>query len=234
MDVGCSGSIDTYSIIEKADYSFAELSCKILSEEKDEDFPDLSYKLREMKTKPLFWSDFCKDSIDLWEYDQEGGYVKNYLLDLFAKIDEVGGEYVVLEYSPENFAKDQKEYTDIINSVSSLAGSYGLEIVLLFSGENDREIIRNFGIYSLSENDHPFLRFGFDLENSEDYQVFLDEIENIDNLKYIRIPAEDRGERKFAENLALLAERLAETDMYLCVWSDLGEITDRVMSNRYI
>ena len=233
MDVGCSGSLDTYSIIEEADYSFAELSCDIFSEEKDEDIPDLCDRIRDFKTRPLVWSGIEYEDIDLSEYDEEGGYVKNYLLELFARIDEVGGEYVVIRYNPD-MNRNPEEYNEILNGISTLAGSYGLEIILLFSGKNEAELNKNFNYYKISENNHPFLRYGLDLENIEDYQVFFDNLEDMNNLKYFRIPAADTSLHTFRENLSLMADILADTDTYLCVWSHLDEITHKVMSNKYL
>ena len=234
MDVGCSGGIDTYSIIENADYSFAELSCDILSEEKDEDFPDLCDRLKEYRTKPLIWSEIESDNIDLCDFDNEGGYVKKYLLDIFSKIDEAGGEYVVVSHSPETMRKDRDGYIDIINSISTLAGSYGLEIILLFSGKNEKELRQSFGEYILSENCHPFLKYGFDFCCVEDYCLFFENFEETENMKYFRIPAKDTPNSTFRENLLFMADTLADSDVYLCVWSNLEKITDKVMTNKYI
>ena len=75
MDVGSSSNLDTYSIIEDADYSFAELSCDIIAEASEDAFSDIRDTLSEYKTKPLIWAGLDEIDVDLSDWEAEGGFV---------------------------------------------------------------------------------------------------------------------------------------------------------------
>ena len=230
MDVGCSGSFDSYSIIENANYSFAELSSENIDDTKEEDFQQFCDKIKEFSTKPLFW--YLEPDLNIWEYEEDGGYVKNHLTKIFFRIDMLGGEYVVVYHNAELMKKDMDSYLKLLSNISDLAGSYGLEIVLLSGGDTNEEIIKNYNLIRALEIDYPFLRFGIDLEKS-DVASFFDETESMDNIKYFRIKAEDT-EISFSEKLSLLVNVLADTDIYLCVWSNLDETLNKIMFKKFI
>ena len=231
MDVGCSSNLDTYSIIEDADYSFAELSCDILAEASEDEFSDIRDRLSEYKTKPLIWSGLEETHVDFSGSDIEDGFAKDQLIDLFFRIDVIQGEYVIIKHNLDKMSQSPEEYVKNLNDISDLAGSYGLEIILLVEGETSQELISNYDKIKLLNIDHPFLRLGFDLCNIEDLKSFFDTIDYIDNVLYYRFSAESDN---FKDNFVFMVDKFADTDAYLTVWSNLGEIADKVVSKKYM
>ena len=207
MDVGISGRPDTCEDLEKSDYSFAIFDCNVLEEENEETFPYLCDKIREYKKKPLFWK-FGKN--DITEYDEDGGYLKDYFINLFFRIDVLGGEYVIIKHSPETMKKNPQKYSECLLGISALAISYGLEIVLLFEG-GDQEILTEYDKAKLFAEEHPFLRYGFDMSSVTDIQDFFDCISDTDNVLYYNMDINQNSETK----LKVLTDILADTDTYL-------------------
>lgn len=229
MDIGCSGSIDTYSIIEKANYNFAELSCGLLYEKSEEEFQEIYAQLKEFDTKPLIWSNLSKINLDLFDFE-DSAYVKNQLIEIFSRIDMLQGEYVIVNFNLGNMKKNVDEYFEVLNEISSLAGSYGLEIILLFTGD----LKKDYDIFKSYEYEHPFLKLGFDLTSVNDYEDFFQNCSDLNNVHYFRLPAVDNENSTFENNLSALVDIFADTDAYLCVSSNLDEITDKVMSKQLI
>jgi len=231
MDVGSSSSLDTYSIIEDADYSYGELSCSIIAEASEETFSDIRDTLSEYKTKPLIWADLNEMDLDLSEYESEGGFVKNQLMDLFFRIDVIQGEYVIINHNPEIMMKSPENYASVLNDISDIAGSYGLEIILLIEGKTSEELCSNFDKVKLLDLSHPFLKLGLNLCDIFDLNKFFDTIDYIDNVLYYRFSAESDN---FKDNFTFMVDKFADTDVLLTVWSNLGEIADRVVSKKFM
>lgn len=228
MDLGCSGSLDTYSIIEKANYNFAELSCGLLYEKSEEEFQEIYQSLKEYDTKPLIWSNLSNINLDLVDLG-DSLYVKNQLIEIFSRIDILQGEYVIVDFHLDYLKKNVDEYFEILSEISNLAGSYGLEIILLFT----KDIYKEYDIFKSYEFDHPFLKLGFDLMGVSDYEDFFQNCPDLNNVNYFRLPAKDTKDT-FENNLSTLVDIFADTDSYLCVNSNLEEITDKVMAKQFI
>ena len=228
MDVGCSSSLETYSIIENANYSFGELPVNILEEKSEEEFLEIREAFEGHNLRPLVWSGLSESTIDVAEFDPEGGYIKDQLIDLFFKIDMLQGEYVVLKHKPDLLKESSEEYISCLSEIADLAGSFGLEIILLISGENIDGLNKNIDKIKLLDLVHPFLHFGIDLSNIE-YEEFFETLE-MDNVLYYTIPAD---EENFKDNLAYMVNKFAESDILLSVKSNLDKMADAVMSNKF-
>ena len=169
--------------------------------------------------------------LDLSQYEPEGGFVKNQLIELFFRIDVIQGEYVIIKHKPELMKQSPENYVSVLNDISDIAGSYGLEIILLVEGNNQEELISSFDKIKLLDISHPFLRLGLNLCNIDDLKTFFDTIDYIDNVLYYRFSAESDN---FKDNFKFMADKFADTDVLLTVWSNLSSIADRVVSKKFM
>ena len=236
MDVGCSSSLDTYSIVENANYSFVELPLDTLAEIKDENFQDLIDKVKSFKIKPLVWSDLSEE-YKLGEY--AFSYVKKHIKDLCQKIDMLNGEYITVRYEQSMFNTAPDDFVNTLIDISSVASSYGLEIILLINGKNIDELVNNYKTISDLSIDHPFLKYGVDFSGINDYDRFFDfvadnEVMGLESVIYYRISANDSNEDNFSEKLSGMINKLADLNAMLCVWNNLDETLHKIMSNKYI
>lgn len=230
MDVGCSGNLETYSIIENADYSYIELSCELVSSDVSiEAFEAINNEIKGHTVKPIIWDNLISNDIDINEYDINGGYVKKYLKNIFSRIEELGAEYVVFDNNTQLLKENGPAYIDTLNDIATVAGSYGLEIIVLVSGTDNYDLIYNYEKIRSLEIDHPFLKYGIDLHNIEDYDDLFESLMDGINLFYYRLPSVDNDRYSFSDNIKDLTNKLADVDCKITIWSRLGELAAKII-----
>lgn len=182
MRFGCCVTLDNAQAVQDAGYDYIELPVKtVRAESPDTEFEPVHDIVKDLEIVPEVWNRLLPDDMKITGPEVDLYRVERYLRTAFHRIEELGGEVVVLGSGPARMVPDgfdMDEACDQMEEFVALAGqiavSRGITLAVEPLRTQETNIINTLrdGLKLIREVDHPFVKLTADLyhiqENSED------------------------------------------------------------------
>lgn len=178
MRFGCCAGLDQMRIVQDAGYDYIELAvATVKAEAPDADFEPVIEQVRSFDIAPEAWNCLMPGDIKVTGSEVDKYRIERFLRTAFERIEELGGEIVVLGSGgarnvPDGFPMDEarEQLVEFVTLAGQIAGARGITIAIEPLNSRGCNIINSVreGMEFVRAADHPFVKVLADIYHMQE------------------------------------------------------------------